>query len=93
MQDPNTEFYSPGDPLKRTPFYDGNYPSWTITEGTVISVKKLLVQDSDLGKEERPMYRGRYGFQKEYPSFSIFLQGTDGNVYIVSQLGFNHDGS
>lgn len=92
MQDPNTESYAPGDVVKKTAFYEGIYTSWKITEGTIISAKRGSVPDLALGKDEKPIYRARYGIQKEYPAFTMFIQTTEG-VFVVSQLGFNREGT
>jgi hypothetical protein len=92
MIDPLTETYVPGETLKKTPFYDGNYPRWKVTEGVVVSVTKGIAHDQSLGKDEKPLYRARYGGQTTYPSFNLLVKGTDGMLYAVSQLGFNREG-
>ncbi len=92
MVNPNAETYVPGDILKKTPFYESTYPHWKVTEGEVVSVTKSKVKDINLGKDEKPLYRARYGFYAEYPIFSIFIKA-DGQIYEVSQLGFNKDGT
>ena len=93
MIDPNTETYAVGDVLKKTPFYSSIYVTWSVTEGTVVSVKKTSVPDAIMGKEDKSVYRSRYGIQQEYPVFAIMLKAPDGQTYLVSQLGFNHDGN
>lgn len=91
MVNPETETYSPGEVLKRTAFYEGTYPTWKVTEGVVVAVTKHIAHDHALGKDEKPLYRARYGGHATYPIFKIMLKADD-KLYVVSQLGFNKDG-
>jgi hypothetical protein len=86
----NMEEYSVGDKVKATDFYLSNYPAWDVKgkEATVVSVKKFIVKHSDLLKEDRGLYHGKYGIRMEYTVYDLHVE-LEGHTYVVSQFGFD----
>lgn len=85
-----------GDKVKLSETYIFAYsPKWVDSVkdkiAVIKSIKQKIIKFTSLDKEDKPVYRNRYGQQNEYTLFELLIQfnGTE-DLYMVSQFGVDN---